>query len=211
MKNRTASSLATSAVASGVLMAAYLLLRPYGDVQGENREVDAMASSLWMASHTLGMLALASFASLVLRLSGLSEGWIGMVGRWSAMTGLVMVLPYYGAETFALHVIARRSGTVPGSMDLVEPIRNQPVAITAFGVGLLLLAVSGICLVMMWRSVAPGMVGWAAAPLGGLMALLLPQFFLPPAGRMAYGVLFLAAAVGFALTLRLHLPRLRSR
>ena len=112
MKNRTASSLATSAVASGVLMAAYLLLRPYGDVQGENREVDAMASSLWMASHTLGMLALASFASLVLRLSGLSEGWIGMVGRWSAMTGLVMVLPYYGAETFALHVIAQRSGSV---------------------------------------------------------------------------------------------------
>ena len=31
------------------------------------------------------------------------------------------------------------------------------------------------------------------------MALLLPQFFLPPAGRMAYGMLFFAAAVGFAL------------
>ena len=31
------------------------------------------------------------------------------------------------------------------------------------------------------------------------MALVLPQFFLPPAGRMAYGMLFFAAAVGFAL------------
>ena len=27
----------------------------------------------------------------------------------------------------------------------------------------------------------------------------IPQFFLPPAGRMAYGMLFFAAAVGFAL------------
>jgi hypothetical protein len=116
------------------------------------------------------------------------------------MTGLVLVLPYYGAETFALHVIAQHSATEPGSMDLVEQIRNQPVAITAFGIGLLLLAVSGICMAIMWRSVASGAVGWAAAPLGGLMALMLPQFFLPPAGRMAYGVLFLAAAVGFALT-----------
>lgn len=199
MKNSVATHLATAAMASGVLMAAYLLLRPYGDVQGRKGEVDAMASTLWVVSHTFGMLALASFASLVLRLSDLSEDWVGMVGRWSAKSGLVLVLPYYGAEAFALHVIAQHSATEPDSIDLVEQIRNQPVAITAFGVGLLLLAVSGICLAIMWRSVA-GTVGWAAAPLGGLMALLLPQFYLPPAGRMAYGVLFLAAAVGFALT-----------
>jgi hypothetical protein len=200
MKNTAASHLVTAAVASGVLMAAYLLLRPYGDVQGRKAEVDAMASTLWVVSHSLGMLALACFASLVLRLSDLSEGWIGVVGQWSAITGLVLVLPYYGAEAFALPVIAEHSARDPGSVDMVEQIRNQPVAITAFGIGLLLLAVSGICLAIMWRSVASGRAGWAAAPLGGLMALLLPQFFLPPAGRMAYGVLFLAAAVGFALT-----------
>jgi hypothetical protein len=202
MKNRAASSLVTAAVASGVLMAAYLLLRPYGDVQGRQQEVAAMASTLWVVSHSCGMLALASFASLVLRLSHLDEGWVGRVGHWSAQAGLVLVLPYYGAETFALHVIARHSATEPGSMDLVELIRNQPVGMTAFGTGLLLLAVSGICLAMMWRSVTSRTGRWAAAPLGVLMALLLPQFFWPPAGRMAYGVLFLAAAGGFALAAR---------
>jgi hypothetical protein len=92
MKNSATSHLVTAAVGSGVLMAAYLLLRPYGDVQGRNGEVDAMASTLWVVSHIFGMLALASFASLVPRLSDLSEGWIGMVGHWSAMTGLVLVL-----------------------------------------------------------------------------------------------------------------------
>lgn len=200
MKTSAASHLATAAVASGVLMAAYLLLRPYGDVHGRHEQVAAMASTLWVVSHACGMLALASFASLVVRLSDLHEGWTGMVGRWSAQVGLVLVLPYYGAEAFALHVIARHSATEPGRMDLVEQIRNQPVAITAFGIGLLLLAVSGICLATMWRSVTSRTVGWAAAPLGVLMALLLPQFFLPPVGRMAYGVLFFAAAIGFALT-----------
>ena len=198
MKTSAASHIATAAVTSGALMAAYLLLRPYGDVQGGHDEVDAMASTLWVVSHTFGMLALASFTSLVLRLSDLHEGRIRLIGYWSAQAGLVLVLPYYGAETFALHVIARRSATEPGSMDLVEQIRNQPLAITAFGLGLLLLAVSGICLAMMWRSVASRRVRWAAAPLGVLMALLLPQFFLPPSGRMAYGLLFCAAAVGFA-------------
>lgn len=210
MKNSGASHVVTAAVASGVLMAAYLLLRPYGDVQGTKGEVDAMASTLWVVSHTFGMLALASFACLVLRLSDLSEGWIGTLGQWSATTGLVLVLPYYGAEAFALHVIAQHSATEPGSIDLVEQIRNQPVAITAFGIGLLLLGVSGISLAIMWRSVASGTVGWAAAPLGGLMALLLPQFFLPPAGRMAYGVLFLAAAVGFALSVSSSVESARS-
>jgi hypothetical protein len=207
MKTSAASHVATAAVASGVLMGAYLLLRPYGDVHGGQEEVHAMASMLWVVAHACGMLALASFASLVRRLSDLYEGWIGMVGHWSAQAGLVLVLPYYGAETFALHVIARHSATGPGSMDLVEQVRNQPVAITAFGIGLLLLAVSGICLAMMWRSVASRTVGWAAAPLGVLMALLLPQFFLPPAGRVAYGVLFFAAAVGFALTVSRGIAR----
>lgn len=74
-------------------------------------------------------------------------------------------------------MVAQHSATEPGAIDLVEQIRNQPVAIMAFGVGLLLLAMSGICLAIMWRSVASGTVGWAAAPLGGLMVLLLPQFY----------------------------------
>lgn len=199
MWNRAATQLATAAVASGVLMAAYLLLRPYGDAHGGQDEVDAMASTLWVAAHVCGVLALATFAWLVVRLSYLQEDWPGLVGRWSAQVGLVLMLPYYGAEAFALHVVARHAATAPDSMDLVEQIRNQPAAITAFGTGLLLLAASGICLALMWRSVASRKTAWAAAPLGVLMALLLPQFFLPPAERMAYGVLFLAAGVGFAL------------
>lgn len=200
--NRAASvrDLPMPAGASGVLMALYLLLRPYGDspgvVSSPQVQADAFASVWWVAAHCCGALALVMFAWLALRLSDLeSRSFAARIGRWSGLSGAVLLLPYFGAETFALHVIGTKAAA--GRLDLlalVPEIRNQPVAITTFGLGLLLLAVSGIALALAW---ARRTGSWLAWPLGVAAALVLPQFYLPPVGRMIFGVVYLAAAALF--------------
>ncbi|MFT3971599.1 MAG: hypothetical protein QM695_15310 [Micropruina sp.] len=116
------------------------------------------------------------------------------LARWAGLAGVVLVLPYFGAETFALHVIGRHAASgETGLPALVEEIRNQPVAITMFGLGRLLLAVAGVAFAMAWTRYAGNRAAW---PLGVLVALVLPQFYLPPVGRMAFGVLYLLAAIG---------------
>ncbi len=189
------------AVGSGLLMALYLLLRPYGDSPGEvsspQVQAEAFASTWWVVAHVCGALALVMFAWLALRLADVDRtSFTARVARWSGLAGAVLVLPYYGAETFALHVIG--SHAAAGQLDLltlVPDIRNQPAAITMFGLGLVLLAVSGVAVALTW---ARRTNTWLAWPLGIAIALVLPQFYLPPVGRMAFGVAYLAAAALFA-------------
>ena len=188
---------AVPAVASGLLMLLYLTMRPYGDAGTEltMEAAAAFASPWWLVAHVAGALALATYALLAVRVAAGSTGRAGPLSRATALTGLVLVLPYYGAETFALHVIGRAAvAGEPGALELVEPIRDQPVAMTMFGVGLALLAVSAVLMARTWQR-SERRPGWAAWPLAGLVVLLLPQFFLPPAGRVAYGVAFALAAL----------------
>lgn len=210
MRGRTIRDAAMPLVSSGVLMAAYLLLRPYGDKGAGPEAAQAMASGWWVVSHVCGMLALASVGRAALRISDYAGGVSGLLARWAGLGGVVLVLPYYGAETFALHVIARQARDADAaSMALITEIREQPVAMTMFGLGLLLLAVSGVAMASAWRRMAGAMAGemagqlaWAGWPLGVLLVLFLPQFYLPEVGRMAYGVAYLVAASFLALAVR---------
>ena len=190
------TSVAVLAVVSGVLMAGYLLLRPYGDADGGDplAAADAFASTLWIASHLAGaaaLVALAAFWSLH------TAGPL----RWTGPVGAALVLLYYGAETFALHEIGARALTGdPDALELVPAVRDNPAAMTLFAAGLLILAVAGIAAALSWRRLhLPGRVAGALLPLAVVAALFLPQFFLPPAGRMAYGIAFAAAAVYAAI------------
>lgn len=202
MRGRTIRDAAMPLVSSGVLMAAYLLLRPYGDQGGDLEAARSMASTWWVVSHVCGMLAIASFARAALRVSDVTDGISGPAARWSGLGGAVLVLPYYGAETFALHVLARRSlDTDVSGMALVTAIRDQPVALTMFGLGLLLLAVSGVTVAVAWARVARDLA-WAGWPLAALLVVFLPQFYLPQVARMAYGVAYLAAACLLAVAVR---------
>ncbi|WOP19194.1 hypothetical protein [Raineyella sp. LH-20] len=151
-----------SALAAGLLMAAYLLLRPYPD---------DVASPRWIAAHVCGMAAFVALTVLADRIGGRARAVVAL--------GTALLLPYYGAETFGLAAGADPTLT-----------RFQPVAVTMFAAGLVLVAVGGILLALRRP---------AAWPLGVLMALVLPQFYLPAYGRMAFGVLFLAAAVWFVV------------
>lgn len=177
-------ALAAPLLASGALMAAYLLARPYGDSHGGDTlaAAEAFASPLWTTAHLAGAAALCALAAAWARAA---TGW----PRWASVTGVALALPYYGAETFALHEIgARALAGDPGALELVAAVRDNPVGMTLFGVGLLALAAGGVGAAL--RSGARG----ALLPLAVVAALFLPQFFLPPVGRIAYGVLFAAVA-----------------
>lgn len=183
----TTRHLIAPTIATGVLMAGYLLLRPYGDVEQGAAMAEAFASPAWVAAHILGALALASFARLALRVADLGDSTTARIGRFTGLAGAVLVLPYYGAETFGLHAVGSRALADPGTLELVDPIRNQPAALTMFGLGLVLLAVAAVCV--------GRVLGRPAWPLAAAMALVLPQYFLPPFARMAFGVATLIAAV----------------
>lgn len=193
--------LAAPLIGGGILMAAYLGLRPYGDQSTDPATIAAaFADWRWVASHVCGLLALAQFGRLTQRLEDLSrgEGRPSRLARFARATGLggaLLVLPYYGAETFGLHALGRARLDDPTFplVALTEAVRNQPAALTLFGAGLISLAVSAVLTSLAWRQFARP--SWAPWPLAALMIGFLPQFYLPAAGRIGYGIAYLIAAV----------------
>lgn len=188
------SRLLLPAISTGVLMAVYLLVRPYGDSGPPAEAAATFGSRRWVVAHVCGMLALAGYAWLTVRLTDLVQTPLGTFSRWAGLGGLVLVLPYYGAETFGLYAIGRRAmGDDPDSFELVAQVQNNPIALAMFGLGLALLAAAGVSFALNWQRTSQAMPA-AAWPLGIGVALLLPQFYLPPTGRMGFAVAYLLAS-----------------
>lgn len=197
------------ALLAGVLMAIFQLLRPWDDVDEVPAEMaEAFADPRWLIAHLAGaasFVALALLAREVARAARESDGGrsrLAGLAVGATTVGAALVLPYYGAETFALHEIGRAAlaGAPVDVFALSGNIRMNFAAVVMFGVGLLLIAVGGICLSLVAARI--GAPAWGAWPLGLLVALALPQFALPPVGRMAYGIIFLIAALLFAVASR---------
>ncbi|WP_424529638.1 hypothetical protein ACOZ38_09055 [Sphaerisporangium viridialbum] len=196
---------AAALVAAGVLFLAYPLVRPYAD-ESSLAGAAAMASQAWIASHlfaavgfillTLGLLALHLVLNQRRTLHALVVTWIG--------AGLT--LPYYGVEVFGANVIGHRA-VQEGSTSLlrmVDEFRFIPAAATMFAVGLVLLGVgTTMAAVAVWRSGT--LARWSGVPLAVGFALFIPQFFGPPALRIAHGALIAIGGV------RLGLELLRAR
>lgn len=194
----TLRSLIAPAVSTGLSMALYLTLRPYGDSGPNAQDAATMASAFadprWLIAHLSGMSAIASFAWLTITTHDQIPTRTSRAARALAVVGAALALPYYGAETFALHELGDAGAEATNA--LAEPIRNNPVALTTFGVGLAALAAGGIA----WASAMRHPLGNASWPLGIAAALLLPQFHLPTAGRVIYGVAYAAAAILVGVT-----------
>lgn len=165
---------------AGVLFALYPALRPYSSEVGLAGAA-AFGSDRWVLAHLSGMAAFGCFAAATCSLSA------SRLPRASAVLGVGLILPYYGAETFGLHALGRAASSrgdasLTGVADLV---RNNPLALTMFGAGWLVLAVAGATLARtLWqRGIRTG-----ATLLGAGMVLYLPQFFGPPPLRIAHGV-----------------------
>ena len=110
------------------------------------------------------------------------------------------MLPYYGAEDGGLHAIAGPAGPRAGLLGLVHAVRYQPLAMTIFGTGLLLLAAAAImAAIAVWRSdVLPRASGILFAT---GMVLFLPQFFGPAAVRIGHGILLAIGSIILAAAL----------
>jgi hypothetical protein len=191
---------------AGVLFVLYPAVRPWHDESTVEGAIKSMSSGAWVAAHlfamvgfilvALGLLAVWNVLRRTraegLALAAVVTGWIG-VG---------LTLAYYGAEDFGLNAIARTAaeGQVSDLLGLVDAVRFSPVPATTFALGLLLLAAGAVLAgVAIWRSeVLPRSSGVLFA-LG--FVLFLPQFFTPPAVRIAHGVLVAAGSIWVALAL----------
>jgi hypothetical protein len=209
--------------AAGVLFVVYPALRPYSS-ETELEGALAFASDRWVLAHVCGMIAFGFLAAAcVLTTSGASRTTQKSTTQKSttqkstttnspltgtaALLGVALILPYYGAEAFGLHAIGEAAVThgAANLAEVAEAVRYQPVALTLFGAGWIVLAAAGIGWARMLWERGPRM---GAALIGAGMVLYLPQFFLPPWLRIAHGVVLGAglAAVAIAIT-RAPAPR----
>jgi hypothetical protein len=191
---------------AAVLFLLYPAVRPWTDESTVDGATEAMSSGAWVASHLFAMIG---FILLPVGLLALRDLVVGTRAERLAFAAIVtswigagLTLPYYGAEDFGLHAIAARAaaGQRFDLLDLVDAIRFGPVAATTFGLGLLLLGAGAIlAAVAIWRSgVLPRYSGILFA-LG--FALFVPQFYTPPAVRIAHGVLVAVGSAWVALAL----------
>ncbi|GAA4485112.1 hypothetical protein GCM10023094_39560 [Rhodococcus olei] len=174
-------------VITGILFATYPVLRPYSSEAGPAGAA-AFGSPLWVAAHVCAMVG---FITLVLAIRRVTDSGTVVLG-----IGVGLVLPYYGAETFALHELgaeAQRTGAF-GLVDLAEPIRYAPAAMVMFGAGLISIAVGAVLF-------ARVLGGWQAWVLAAGFVLFLPQFFAPPWLRIAHGLLILVGCLAVAARL----------
>jgi hypothetical protein len=195
---------AAALAAAGVLFLGYPALRPWHDEGTVAGATASMSSNAWVAAHFFAMVGfiLLPLGLLALRaaLAATRAEPLAFTAAVLAWIGSGLVLPYYGAEDFGLHAIAGSAGPRTGLLSLVSAVRYQPLAVTIFGAGLLLLAAAAIlAAIAVWRSnVLPR--GSAILFATG-MVLFLPQFFSPAAIRIAHGVLLAAGLIILAAAL----------
>ena len=198
-------------IVAGVLFVFYPAFRPWKDESTVDGAVAAMSSPAWVASHAFAMVGFILVAVGLLAVVAAVRGTAGETPAKAALVtswiGAGLVLPYYGAEDFGLHAIASHAaaGEPVDVLSLVESIRYQPLAMTMFGAGLLTLAVSGVL-----TALAVARSGRLSAIAAWIFAigyvLFLPQFFGPPAVRIAHGILLGIGVAWLGLSL-LRTPR----
>ncbi|UFU07230.1 hypothetical protein [Ruania halotolerans] len=189
MSARTVSTVAF--VGAGLGFALFPVLRPWSDAELSTR-AETFASTGWVLSHTIGMVAFIAL-SLALAAAVIADGGprrrdaltVAAVLAW---VGSVLILPYFGAETFGLQALGEHaSGDDQWLAAVSEQVRGGIVQTVMFGTGLLAVAVSGVALAVRWW--AHGPLPRAAGTLVGLgLVTYLPQFFLSPALRTTHGV-----------------------
>jgi hypothetical protein len=191
---------------AAVAFVAYPAVRPWEDESTQDGALRAMSSTAWVASHFFAMLGFILVALGVLALRDALAGTrsAGLAGLAVVVTwiGSGLTLTYYGAEDFGLSAVARV--TAEGTpIDLVafKELRFGALAMTAFGVGLMLLAVGGVlAAIAVWRSGTMARASGVVFAIGYL--LFLPQFFTPPAVRIAHGIVLGVGLVWLAIALR---------
>jgi hypothetical protein len=191
---------------SGLLFMLYPAVRPWHNESTVGGAIASMSSGAWVAAHLFAILALILMPLGMLALCGLSAGTRGakltFAGTVIMWLGAGLALPYYGAEDFALHAIARTasSGAQLDLLALVDAIRFGAAAAVTFAAGLVLLGIAGVLLAIAnWRTAI--LPRFSAVPLAVALLLLIPQFYLPAWARVAHGILVALALLWLAWVL----------
>lgn len=175
------------AVVAGSAFALFPLLRPWGDKTGSLADMaTAFASPAWVGAHLSGMAGWVALCAMAITMT-IGNGTRGARGAWFMGIGTALVLPYYGAETFALHALGSLAVSTddPSAVAVEQAVRYGAVPASMFAVGLVMVGIGAVLLAraMSGRERVPATV--AAV----LVALYLSQFFLPAPGRIAHGLL----------------------
>ncbi|MFE6971629.1 hypothetical protein [Isoptericola sp. NPDC057653] len=190
------------AVAAGALLLLFPALRPWPDESVPTLALAAgFASDRWVVAHLCGIAGLGLLAPTLLGVRSLLRGRPGARAATAAVVtawaGAGLSALYFGAEIFGIRTLAQaalRTGDTALLAD-VDVLREQPAAMTLFGLGLALVAAGGVlAAVALWRGGAAPR--WSGVVLAGGLVLYLPQFFGTPAVRVGHGALM---AVGLGL------------
>ncbi|MDI9936653.1 hypothetical protein R1X32_37780 [Rhodococcus opacus] len=195
---------------AGVLFVVYPVVRPYAAGGAPDGRAE-FASPWWLIAHLAAVGGFIAFGLALVALSGLLNGTGGeraaVVAVAASWIGTGLTLPYYGAETFALHALGG-SGLDEGAVTtLAESVRMGAAQATLFAAGLLLVAVgASAAAVAIARSRL--LAGWAGIPMAVGFALFIPQFYVDAPLRIGHGVLigFGCAVVALGV-LRSQSPR----
>lgn len=194
---------ALALASAGLLFVLYPTVRPWHDESTLAGATASMSSNAWVAAHLFAMLGLVliplGLLGLQRLLAGSRSAALTRTATATAWVGAGLTLPYYGAEDFALHAIARSSAAGRGTdlLGLVHAIRFNLVMTTMASVGLLLVAFAGILAsVAIWR--AGTLPGWSGVLFAVGLVLFIPQFYLPEWARIAHGVLVGISSVWLA-------------
>ena len=195
---------AAALAAAGALFAAYPALRPWHNENTVAGATASMSSTAWVAAHFFAMLGfiLMPLGLLALRaaLAATRAEPLALTAAVLAWIGSGVVLPYYGAEDFGLHAIAGPAGSRADLLSLVHAVRYQPLAMTIFGTGLLLIAAAAImAAIAVWRSQVLPRTSGSLFAVG--FAVFLPQFFGPAPVRIAHGILLASGSIILAAAL----------
>ncbi len=198
---------AVSLAVSALLLAVFPLVRPFGDRSPNPLEVaETFASTSWVVSHILGALG---FILLPFGLLGLythlrdspaeSRAFQGLILSW---LGVVLFLPIFGTEAFAMRAIGHEAINQRNAdlIVLANAIRMGPQR--GFLIpSLLLLAIGAILIaVAVWNSGT--LPRWG----GILFAIGLALFFplLPQVVRVVDGLLTGVGGIWIALSILRH-------
>jgi hypothetical protein len=129
-------------ILSGILFLLYPAVRPWSDETTVNGAIQSMGSTAWVASHFFAMLG---FILVPLGLLALRNK-VPAILFW---IGAGLVLPYYGAEDFGLHAIARNGANV---WSWRTPCATSRWPSRSSATGLILIAAAGVfTAVVVWR------------------------------------------------------------
>ena len=189
--------------AIGVLFVLYPVLRPWHDETAAAGAAAAMGSPLWVASHSFAMLGFILLPAVPIAFAlqerrGRRQLVVSAVLLW---LGVGLVLPYYGAEAFALNALG--SAGVPDLVAVSDAVRYGPVQGVAFVLGLALIAVGAVLTAI---GVAKAHPRWFGVAFAAGFVLFGPQFVGPPAVRIAHGVLIAVGCLILALNARKRAP-----